>query len=78
MRYQMNRLRRLAARYQLEKETSLARHAQAITLALYPNGHLQERAVAGIYFLATQGEGLLDTLIGAARDACPGHKLLPL
>jgi len=78
MRYQMNRLRRLAARYQLEKETSLARHAQAITLALYPNGHLQERAVAGIYFLATQSEGLLDTLIGAARDACPGHKLLPL
>ncbi len=28
MRYQMNRLRRMAARYQLEKETSLARHAQ--------------------------------------------------
>jgi bacillithiol biosynthesis cysteine-adding enzyme BshC len=78
MRYQMNRLRRLAARYQLEKETSLARHAQAITLALYPGGHLQERTVAGIYFLATQGEGLLDTLIGAARDACPGHKLLSL
>lgn len=78
MRYQMNRLRRLAARYQLEKGTSLARHAQAITLALYPNGHLQERTVAGIYFLATQSEGLLDTLIGAARDACPGHKLLPL
>jgi bacillithiol biosynthesis cysteine-adding enzyme BshC len=78
MRYQMNRLRRLAARYQLEKETSLARHAQAITQALYPDGHLQERTVAGIYFLATQGEGLLDTLIAAARDSCPGHKLLPL
>jgi bacillithiol synthase len=78
MRYQMNRLRRLAARYQLEKETSLARHAQAITQALYPGGHLQERAVAGVYFLATQGGGLFDTLIGAARDACPGHKLLPL
>jgi bacillithiol biosynthesis cysteine-adding enzyme BshC len=78
MRYQMNRLRRLAARYQLEKEASLARHAQAITEAVYPGGHLQERVVAGIYFLATQGEGLLDTLITAARDACPGHKVLPL
>jgi bacillithiol biosynthesis cysteine-adding enzyme BshC len=78
MRYQMNRLRRLAARYQLEKEASLARHAQAITQALYPGGHLQERVVAGIYFLATQGEGLLETLIGAAGDACPGHKLLLL
>jgi uncharacterized protein YllA (UPF0747 family) len=78
MRYQMNRLRRLAARYQLEKEASLARHAQAITQALYPGGHLQERVVAGVYFLATQGEGLLETLVEAAGDACPGHKLLLL
>jgi uncharacterized protein YllA (UPF0747 family) len=78
MRYQMNRLRRLAARYQLEKEASLARHAQAITRAVYPGGHLQERAVAGIYFLATQGDGLLDMLIAAAGNACPGHKVLPL
>jgi uncharacterized protein YllA (UPF0747 family) len=78
MRYQMNRLRRLAARYQLEKEASLERHAQAITQALYPGGHLQERVVAGVYFLATQGDALLETLIEAAGDACPGHKLLPL
>ncbi len=78
MRYQMNRLRRLAARYQLEKETSLARHAQAITQALYPEGHLQERAVAGIAFLASQGPQLLDTLVAAASDSCPGHKMLPL
>ena len=73
-----DRLRRLAARYQLEKETSLARHAQAITQALYPEGHLQERAVAGIYFLASQGPQLLDTLVAAASDSCPGHKMLPL
>jgi len=78
MRYQMNRLRRLAARYQLEKEASLARHAQAITQALYPGGHLQERVVAGVYFLATQGDALLETLVEAAGDACPGHKLLRL
>ena len=78
MRYQMNRLRRLAARYQLEKESSLARHAEAITQALYPGGHLQEREVAGVYFLATQGPGLLDTLLSAAGDACPGHKVLRL
>jgi uncharacterized protein YllA (UPF0747 family) len=78
MRYQMNRLRRLAARHQLEKETSLARHAQAVTQALYPGGHLQERVVAGVYFLATQGQGLLEKLVDAAKDGCPGHKLLPL
>lgn len=78
MRYQMNRLRRLAACYQLEKETSLLRHVQAITQALYPDGHLQERVVAGIYFLAQQGEGLMDMLVAAASDSCPGHKVLPL
>jgi bacillithiol biosynthesis cysteine-adding enzyme BshC len=78
MRYQMNRLRRMAARYQLEKETSLARHAQVVTQALYPGGHLQERAVAGIYFLSAQGNGLLEMLVRVAENACPGHKLLPL
>jgi uncharacterized protein YllA (UPF0747 family) len=78
MRYQMNRLRRLAARHQLEKESSLARHAAAITGAIYPDGHLQERVVAGIAFLASHGEGLLEHLVEAARDACPGHKMLLL
>jgi bacillithiol synthase len=78
MRYQMNRLRRMAARHQLEKETSLARHAKAITEAVYPGGELQERVTAGIYFLATQGNGLLESLIQTAGDACPGHKVVPL
>lgn len=78
MRYQMNRLRRLAARHQLEKEASLMRHALAITQALYPGGNLQERVVGGVYFLASQGEGLLEQLIQAAADACPGHRLLPI
>lgn len=78
MRYQMNRLRRIAARHQLEKETSLARHAAAITGAIYPGSHLQERVVAGIAFLAMHGEGLLETLVEAAGDACPGHKMLLL
>jgi bacillithiol biosynthesis cysteine-adding enzyme BshC len=77
MRYQMNRLRRLAARYQLEKETSLTRHARAITDALYPGGHLQERVVAGVYFLDLS-DGLLEMLVQTSGDACPGHKLLPL
>jgi bacillithiol biosynthesis cysteine-adding enzyme BshC len=78
MRYQMNRLRRLAARHQLEKETSLARHAALITGAIYPGGHLQERVVAGLAFVATHGESLLETLVEAAQDACPGHKMLLL
>ncbi len=78
MRYQMNRLRRMAARHQLERETSLGKHARTVAQALYPEGHLQERTIAGVYFLATNGLGLLHTLVDAAADACPGHKLLPL
>ena len=40
MRYQMNRLRTLAANFQLQREASLARHAEAISQALYPGGVL--------------------------------------
>ncbi len=36
MRYQMNRLRRLAANFQLQREDSLGRHAEAICQSLYP------------------------------------------
>ncbi|HVZ82854.1 MAG TPA: bacillithiol biosynthesis cysteine-adding enzyme BshC, partial [Terracidiphilus sp.] len=43
MRYQMNRLRRLAANFQLQREESLKRHAGSIVRALYPGGILQER-----------------------------------
>lgn len=79
MRYQMNRLRRMAARHQLERETSLARHARTLAQALYPAGHLQERTIAGAYFLARYGaKQFLESLVDAAADACPGHKLLPL
>ena len=46
MRYQMNRLRRLAAKFQLQREASLDRHAEAVSQALYPDGVLQERATA--------------------------------
>jgi bacillithiol biosynthesis cysteine-adding enzyme BshC len=78
MRYQMNRLRRIAARHQLERETSLAKHARLLTQSLYPAGHLQERRVSGAWFLARYRSGLLDSLVTAAADPCPGHKLLPL
>jgi len=43
IRYQMNRLRTLAANFQLQKEATLTRHANSIFNALYPGGVLQER-----------------------------------
>ena len=78
MRYQMNRLRRITANFELEKEQSLRRHAQAIINAVYPEGGLQERLIGAAWPLARQGEGLIERLIHEAGDGCPGHKLIYL
>ena len=51
MRYQMNRLRTLAANFQLQRETTLTRHADSIFNALYPGGVLQERVHGGSVLL---------------------------
>ncbi len=58
MRYQMNRLRRMAANFELERQASLRKHAAAIMLNLLPERHLQERVLAGVWFLAQFGESL--------------------
>jgi bacillithiol biosynthesis cysteine-adding enzyme BshC len=76
MRYQMNRLRRLAANFQLQRESSLARHAHAISQALYPKGVLQERVHGAAYYLARNGFELAEVLTAQAADPCPGHKAL--
>jgi bacillithiol biosynthesis cysteine-adding enzyme BshC len=76
MRYQMNRLRRLSANYQLQREASLRRHADALALALFPDGHLQERLIGAAWFLSQYGEGLASVLVEHAAQECPGHKAI--
>ena len=80
MRYQMNRLRRMAANFELEKQAALAKHASSLMQTVYPGGHLQERVLAGISFLAQENEpdALISRLIEAASDRCPGHSVLSL
>jgi bacillithiol biosynthesis cysteine-adding enzyme BshC len=78
MRYQMDRLRRMAATHEVQKEASLTKHAQAITLNLFPDGHPQERLLAGAWFLARYGEGLIDRLVQVANNQCPGHVVVRL
>jgi len=76
MRYQMNRLRRLAANFQLQREASLGRQAEAICQALYPGGVLQERLHGAAYYFARYGFELaeeLTALAAGAAAACPGH-----
>lgn len=78
MRYQMNRLRRMAATFELQKEASLKKHAQAITLNVFPDGHPQERVIAGVWFMARYGDGLIEKLVGVAGNQCPGHVVVRL
>ncbi|MEK6397892.1 MAG: bacillithiol biosynthesis cysteine-adding enzyme BshC [Terriglobus sp.] len=78
MRYQMNRLRRLAANWQLERETFLAKHATAITLNLYPKQHIQERLLSGAQLLAVSTVDLATLLVENAELECPGHRVLDI
>ena len=75
MRYQMNRMRTLAANFQLQREATLSRHAESIYQALYPGGVLQERVHGGAYYLARYGLELAETLCAQAAQ-CAGHTAL--
>jgi bacillithiol synthase len=88
MRYQMDRLRRLAATTELQREASLRKHADAIALHLFPNGQLQERVLAGVWFLAAWesahggaldsalGAGLIARLVEEAAGQCAYHLVI--
>ena len=78
MRYQMNRLRRLAAEYQLERDASIRRKIDALLHDVYPERHLQERIVSAASAMARFGERLPGILVDAAAQPCPGHKALYL
>jgi len=76
MRYQMNRLRTLAANFQLQREASLGRHAETIWQALYPGGGLQERLHGAAYYFARYGFELAEELTAHAANPCPGDTAL--
>jgi bacillithiol biosynthesis cysteine-adding enzyme BshC len=76
IRYQMGRLRTLAANFQLQKEASLGKHAQAIATAVHPDGTLQERVHGAAYYFARHGIELAEILSKHAENTCPGHTAL--
>jgi len=90
MRYQMDRLRRLAATTEMQREASLRKHAEAMTLHLFPNGQLQERVLAGVWFLAAwesahggeqdsaMGAGLIARLVEEAASQSAEHLVIRL
>jgi bacillithiol biosynthesis cysteine-adding enzyme BshC len=81
MRYQMNRLRNLAANFKLQKEEALARQAETIAQSLFPGGTLQERVHGAAWWLARHGFELNEQvvqIIAQADPSAPSHAVLYL
>jgi uncharacterized protein YllA (UPF0747 family) len=78
MKYQLDQLSSRAARAQLTRNEVIERHARQLSTVLFPNKELQEREIAGVYFLAKHGFELLHTLYEAARNECTDHQVIYL
>jgi len=76
MEYQLDHLRKKAAQAQLRRREELKRHADHLSSTIYPNKNLQEREIAGVWFLAQHGPTLLYRIYEAIQPACVGHQLL--
>jgi uncharacterized protein YllA (UPF0747 family) len=74
--YQLERLHTQAARAEAQKSELVARHAELLSQALYPDKGLQERGVGGIYFLARYGPEFLHLLHDAIQSDCHDHQIL--
>jgi bacillithiol biosynthesis cysteine-adding enzyme BshC len=78
MRYQLSQLRARAARAELRQTEVWGRHADLLSHALFPNKTLQEREIAGVYFMARYGAPLLEELYEAIRPDCLDHQVISL
>ncbi len=78
IQYQLEHLQASAARAELRQSELIARHAEALTNSLFPNKTLQEREIAGIYFVARYGTDLLQQLYGAIHTDCLDHQIIQL
>jgi bacillithiol biosynthesis cysteine-adding enzyme BshC len=78
VRYQLDRLRERATAAELRRSEVVSRHAEALSHALYPENALQERGVAGAYFVARHGTELLQSVHDTMRTDCHDHQILEL
>ena len=78
MRYQLDRLRERAMAAELKRSEVVSRHAEALSEAIYPNGALQERGVAAVYYVARHGMELLKNLHDSMRTDCLDHQVVEL
>lgn len=78
MRYQLQGLRDKAARAEARKNSELHRHADELSVLLYPEKELQEREVGALYFLLKYGTGVIEKIKEAAETPCGAHQVIPL
>ena len=78
MQYQLNKLRSRAGRAELRRNEVLSRHSELLGNALYPNKGLQEREVAGIYFVSAHGQEFLREIYTIIHTDCLDHQVITL
>ena len=78
IQYQLESLRSKAARAELRQTEVVARKAQLLSNALYPNKTLQERGVAWIYFLSRYGRDFLQNIYDCIHSDCLDHQVISL
>lgn len=77
-RYQLDRLRERAMAAELRRSEVVARKAEVLNHVLYPEDGLQERSIAGVYYVARYGTELLKSLYEAMHTDCLDHQILEL
>jgi bacillithiol synthase len=78
MQHQLETLRGRAARAELRQSEIASRHAQQFSAALYPNKTLQEREIAGIYYVSRHGSEILRELYACLHTDCHDHQVITL
>ena len=78
IQHQLEQLKSRAARAELQQQEVVGRHAELLSNTLYPNKVLQEREIAGVYFLARFGPELITDLLNAINVECLDHQVLTL
>ncbi len=73
---QINQLHGRGSRAELLRNEVIARHADALSHALFPNKALQEREIAGVSFVARYGTELLAKLYGSINPDCHDHQVI--
>jgi len=78
MLHQLDQLRAKAARAELRQSEVLTRKADLLSNLLYPSKALQEREIAGVYFVARYGAEFLRGVYDAIHPDCLDHQIITM